>query len=353
MKPMSNRERIEAVLNGEKPDMIPFTAYFDQLPRGEMERSLRNEGLAIIEPMFIVKQVFPHSSMNRKHLWKDGQTQIRETWETPVGSIWRDLVFESGYGSEFTTDYFVKGPGDYKILEFIFHDMTFLPNFEEFLYVENRLGNDGMTFARTPRTPYQQLMIEWLGIERMAVDLYEQCEALMMVIELLEKRELEFIEVLRKSPARVIWIPDNITNEMIGKSRFEKYCQTSYRKYADVLHDTDKLIAVHMDGKLAGLSENIKNAPIDVIEAFTPPPDGDISVTDAQREWPDKILWLNFTSSMHLASYDQIVSYTRELVDSLIDKSHILVGITENIPSYRWSESLPAILSVLRDTPLD
>ncbi|MEI6157881.1 MAG: hypothetical protein WCP87_05900, partial [Atribacterota bacterium] len=102
MKPMTNRERIEAVLAGQQPDMIPFTTYFDHLPRGEVERTLRNNGLAIIEPMYTFNNVYPHVTISRKQRWENNQVRIRETWETPKGSIWRNLVFESGYGSEFT-----------------------------------------------------------------------------------------------------------------------------------------------------------------------------------------------------------------------------------------------------------
>ena len=43
---MTPRERVLAVLRGETPDRVPFTIKRPQPPQGEIERLLRNEGLA-------------------------------------------------------------------------------------------------------------------------------------------------------------------------------------------------------------------------------------------------------------------------------------------------------------------
>ena len=41
---MMPRERVEAVLRGERTDWVPFTVYENWLPRGATERALRNKG---------------------------------------------------------------------------------------------------------------------------------------------------------------------------------------------------------------------------------------------------------------------------------------------------------------------
>jgi hypothetical protein len=50
------------------------------------------------------------------------------------------------------------------------------------------------------------------------------------------------------------------------------------------------------------------------IEAFTRAPDTDMTLREALDAWPDKVLWINFPSSLHLADTDTIRRTTRELL---------------------------------------
>ena len=48
------------------------------------------------------------------------------------------------------------------------------------------------------------------------------------------------------------------------------------------------------------LSKAIAGTALDYIEAFTPAPDTDMTLAEARAAWPDKVLWINFPSSVHL-----------------------------------------------------
>jgi hypothetical protein len=68
---------------------------------------------------------------------------------------------------------------------------------------------------------------------------------------------------------------DNITCDVVRKERFARYCLPPYRDRKRRLAGTGKLVAVHMDDRLAGL---VVEAEIDAVEVLTPPPVGDVSV---------------------------------------------------------------------------
>jgi hypothetical protein len=87
-----------------------------------------------------------------------------------------------------------------------------------------------------------------------------------------------------------------------------------------------------MDGKLNGLKESIKESDVEVIEGFTPPPEGDISLQEALRIWKRKIIWLNFPSSVFLASDGEVARYTMEMLGEGIPVNRVIFGITEDIP---------------------
>jgi hypothetical protein len=86
-----------------------------------------------------------------------------------------------------------------------------------------------------------------------------------------------------------------------------------------------------------------------VVEAFTPPPDCDLSVGEARAAWPGKVLWINFPSSIHLAEPAVIRSTTETLLREAAPGDRFLIGITEDIPADRWAISLSVILDVIEE----
>ena len=82
---------------------------------------------------------------------------------------------------------------------------------------------------------------------------------------------------------------------------------------------------------------------IDLVEAFTPPPDCDMSVGAAREAWPDKILWCNFPSSVHITADQTITETTRELLRQAAPGERFLIGVTEDIPETHMWRSLGVI----------
>jgi hypothetical protein len=98
-----------------------------------------------------------------------------------------------------------------------------------------------------------------------------------------------------------------------------------------------------MDGMLRQVADCIARTDLPVMEAFTPPPDGNLSVREARVAWPEKVLWLNFPSSVHMAPPEKIERVTRELVDEAGTCEGFAVGITENMPAHAALRSMQAI----------
>ena len=73
----------------------------------------------------------------------------------------------------------------------------------------------------------------------------------------------------------------------------------------------------------------------------------DLSVAEARKAWPEKILWINFPSAEHLNSAAQVAERTRQILKEAAPLNKFLVGITENVPHDRWVETFPAIARVL------
>ena len=140
---MTPRERILAVLHGKKTDVVPFTIKRPQPPQGEVERKLRNEGLAVCSEKMVFSIVRPNVEVFRHEYFEKGRQCIRDTFRTPVGEVQQTRIVEKGgYGSHKISEYMISRPEDYKIVEFMAKDEVYTPTFDEFRMAEEIVGEE-------------------------------------------------------------------------------------------------------------------------------------------------------------------------------------------------------------------
>lgn len=138
-----------------------------------------------------------------------------------------------------------------------------------------------------------------------------------------------------------------MTPEIIGVDRFRDYYVPHYNEAADILHNDNKFIGVHFDANCRVISKEIAQTRLDYIEAFTPSPDTDMTLAEARAAWPEKVLWINFPSSVHLESIEIIKQTTRRLLEQINPYEKFIMAITEDMPEDRWRQNLVAISAVL------
>jgi len=94
----------------------------------------------------------------------------------------------------------------------------------------------------------------------------------------------------------------------------------------------------------------IRDTKIDIIEAFTPSPMGDVSVAEAMKRWNgEKIIWINFPGTLLAsASFEEIEKYTMDMIESIAPGDNFLIGCTESYPMDRWNISFGAVASALK-----
>jgi hypothetical protein len=67
-----------------------------------------------------------------------------------------------------------------------------------------------------------------------------------------------------------------------------------------------------------------------VIEAFTPPPVGDLSLAEAREAWgPEVVIWVNFPETLFLLGKDKTYEYTVELLKQDEGSGRLVIGMTE------------------------
>ncbi|NLC57813.1 MAG: hypothetical protein GX774_13335 [Armatimonadetes bacterium] len=343
---MTPRQRVEAALRGDFPDKVPFTVYECMIPQCAVERQLRNEGLCIVVRTVPVIATWTPNVQVEQHTYSErGIIYTRTTYQTPVGEL-TTLTRPAGF-TAWTVAHLFQKPEDYKPILFMIRDRQHRPNYDAFLRAQADFGDDGFFRGGIGLTPLHDIMINMMGVETFAVEWAERRDEVLRLYDALVADLRATYPLLADSPALAFNYGGNETGDVMGRERFARYVVPHYDEAAEVLHRKGKLLGSHLDGNNRVWADLVARSGLDYIEAFTPAPDTDMSLADARAAWPDKVLWINFPSSAHLAPIPAVEETTRQLLREAAPGNRFLVGITEDVPQERWRDNFQAISRVL------
>ena len=347
---MNTKERILAALEWGEPDRVPLTIYDWMLPRGMTERRLRESGVGLITRLPAHRVQHRQVEFISREYQQNGHKLTRRTIHTPVGEVWQTLEPDEAYEtSNWIKEHFIKGPEDYRVMEFYFEDAIYRDNYATIRESQRRMGNDGIVIVRVAKGAIQEMLYQMMGMERFALDYHERRDLFDSLYAAMVRRYGELYDLAAGSPAEILQLADNITADVVGRERFRNYLMPEYRRLKERLAGSGKKLAVHMDGRLKSLKQEIAAAEFDILEAMTPSPMGDVSVREAREAWPDKALWINFTSSVHIEPPAAIEAHTRQLLLEAGGKRGFAISVTEDAPVAALEKSLQVISSVLNE----
>jgi len=329
---MTMRERMLALVQGRELDRVPFVMYDIMVPPDDVYEALGAGAIGLLRWCPIWRS--EHANCRRtSELHREGEFRVeRNTIHTPAGSISEVKVYEPALNSGAIREHFIKRREDYEVLWHYLEDAVILENYEQYYRDAEELGDNGWPLAHVERTPWQQLWVEWVGLETLALHCADYPDRVERTIDLLTQRARKIFEIAASSPAPFIDFPDNLTITTIGPRRFQKYAVPLYDELSDMLAERGALAVSHMDGDLKGLAEDIAKCRIGGLDSFTPPPDNDMPVADAVAMWPEKRLWLNFPSSVHLQPEEIVRARADEILADAGYTGRLWIQISEDLP---------------------
>jgi uroporphyrinogen decarboxylase-like protein len=354
MAEMTMRQRMLAYVRGEETDRVPFVQYSGLAgPDEEILRRLGKDNLGVLQWCGLLRMDAPHCRFEQQQAELNGKPGVRRTLHTPVGSLteWKLAAVVSMASAE----HFIKTPADYRALLAYLRDLHVEPDLGPWRRATEALGEQGLPHPSIPRTPFQQLWIEWVSVQDLACHLVDEPGLMEEVFAAMAEVQTRCFEAacsaVREAPVAYIVIPDNVTAPIIGPRYFERFCAPAYRQLADMLATTgrDVPVAVHMDGDLKPLWTPIGDSGLRMLDSMSPPPDNDTSVAQALAMWPEVRVGINFPSSVHLAEPLIIYETTMDIVHQARGTGRLQIQISEDVPPERWRVSFPEIVRAIRD----
>ena len=230
----------------------------------------------------------------------------------------------------------IKSVEDYDPVIFVIEDEVFHEDYINYDYVTRDFREDCLVRVAGLYSPYDTSysyfgertpngFTNWVYAQR------DHPNHFARLLEALERREERRFRVIADSPGEVMWLKGlgGWYGPWYGPKQFEKYALPFFQKYVPLLHEKGKILCLKADTtNLKAFKDLIPQTGVDVIDGFTPPPVGDLSIEEARAAWGDRIIiGVNFPESIFLEGAEATKEYTLDLLRS--DPSGaLIIGMT-------------------------
>ena len=378
---MNSKERLLAVLKGEKSDRIPWAPLIDGyflsfLKEKNIEmntvEALRYIGADILERHVTTYTdimmmgssdmiyVNPKDAIVQKNIkitlhFDKKNGEIFNTYETPIGIIKEKYVFtKASPWLPFPVEHKIKRKEDLKIYKYLLENITPKPNFENFQKEVDYIGNDGLASASGPSTPIMRLLQIEMGIETFYYYLNDYPKEIEEILDIMHERNKKIYHIIIKSPAEVIIDYENSSTTLFSPQIFDRYCLNQINGYANIVKQSGKIFLMHMCGKLDKIMNLLSQGKQDGIIDVSPAPTGDLNIAEALKSWgKTKVVMggIDATAFTQL-SIDGIKKYVRDLLGQIGPANNFILGSGDATPYGTPLESLKAVTKVVENYKL-
>jgi len=375
---MNSKERLLAVLKGEKSDRIPWAPLIDGyflsfLKEKNIEmntvEALRYIGADILERHVTTYTdimmmgssdmicVNPKDAIVQKNIkitlhFDKKNGEIFNTYETPIGIIKEKYVFtKASPWLPFPVEHKIKRKEDLKIYKYLLENITPKPNFENFQKEVDYIGNDGLASASGPSTPIMRLLQREMGIETFYYYLNDYPKEIEEILDIMHERNKKIYYIIIKSPAEVIIDYENSSTTLFSPQIFDRYCLNQINEYANIVKQSGKIFLTHMCGKLDKIMNLLSQGKQDGIIDVSPAPTGDLNIAEALKSWgKTKVVMggIDATAFTQL-SIDGIKKYVRDLLRQIGPANNFILGSGDATPYGTPLESLKAVTKVVEN----
>lgn len=328
--------RINAVLHHDEPDQVPFAPYDNLVPRGDFARELRNRGMGLCLRRSTIWSETPHVTVETRN---EGDTTLT-IYHTPVGDVstrTRGHLGRVSDGSAVQVEGLIKSVEDYDPVIFMLEDTLFHADNDVYFDQVRDVGRDGIVrecgidpaLETSPYGASRRFFGDIYGLDRWVYEQRDHPDHFARLVRALEEREERRIRLVVDSPAEFVAFGE--LDGVWGVKQFREYELPFYKKWVPFLQSKGKICTLHVHAtNLKSFKDVVAETGVDVFEAFTPPPVGDLSLKEARAAWgKDVVIWVNFPETIFWSGADETRRYTMELLRSDPPGNGLVIGFTE------------------------
>ncbi len=346
---MTERERLLKVLGGETPDRVPWFADLGHWYRSEagyrwdlfnisnctkeitdLHRDVRAGWY--IEVGSLHEEYYDDNVAREKEV--KGDLAV-ERFITPAGEISMERKWNPVSFSWDITKLMVRNIKDLEILICAIEGKRFRPKYGNWEVIEKTGGDIGLGFPNLGYTGLGSLISYYMGVQNTVYAIYEHPEITERYIRTFNKKHLELVDLYCKSPAPHVIFTDNLSADVQAPDIFRRFSFDHYSEISRRLHEAGKTVSTHMDGMLDGLIGIVAETGIDVADACTPAPTGDLTPLEIRKQAGEKMILMGGISPlMWLPSTNEkaFVEHVKNWLDLRKINSRLVQSAGDQVP---------------------
>jgi len=371
------KENFYKIIKGEKPEIIPFIPRFDLWYKVNSNKEIKPEILTDINSQidfyrklgFIPYSNIPdfsaggdltrtiHRALGFYNLpqipFKINYNKTKVNYHfnnsttfveyiTPVGSVDCEFVFteemkKSGATISWINKRIIKSKDDYKILEYIFEDMTIEDNYDEFNKFIKEQGGEYIPIATglLAVSGMQHIMRDFLNVTEFFLHFVDYKNYLLNLAKKIDNKLSEIVNILTKCSAEIILIGANFDSTITFPPFYKSHILPQFQDISKKLHKCAKKIISHCDGENIDLWDLYLKSGIDILEAVAVKPMVKQSLEEILDIMNNKAVIWGLINSISLLNSSLNEKDFRKYIDKLIAFSKdnkVILGISDTAP---------------------
>ena len=367
---MTNRERILAIIEGKRPDRIPWIPrlqiwYIAHKNAGTLPEKYRDWNLTDIEkdlgmgtPARDGRVFSTHTKNVETRVHKNGN-EIFTEYVTPVGTVsTRHVVVEklekSGMSS-YQVEHVIKRSENYDVVEYMVENTVLTPIYDEFIVYDQQIGDDGLPLVNTGDCPIHQIMREYIGYEKSVYEMIDHPDKFGHLLAVMTDHAKEMWKIVAESPAKMILHGEHFDSMMTPPPMFEEYFKPYFQEFAQLLHSKGKLLACHADADSSLLLDLMRDSGFDMAEVFTTAPMVKCTLDQAKKAWKnDVIIWGGIPSVILCEPFsdEKFEDYMQDLFRTITPDDRFMLGVADNVMPETKFERIVRIGEMLEEWSL-
>jgi len=280
--------------------------------------------------------------------WEDAR-RLRTTYHTPVGELTDVRHFDEWGLSEHYTEYKLKRPEDFRVLEYLLQDEEWYWDQAAYEADEARIAGRGAPQFYFRRSPIQGLFIEHMGLESTIYMMVDHPEIIDHYVAVQSEADNALYEVVCNCPVPIVNLGENINAHMDPPSIWLNHLTPYYRRRVERLRAAGKYVHIHVDGAMKPLLPYLRICPWHGIEACTPVPQGDVPIEEIKEALGDLVLLDGIPALFFLPSFslEDLTTCVRRVVELFYPR--LVLGISDEIPPYGDIERVRLVGEMVRE----
>jgi len=301
---MTLRERIMSIYQGQTPDVVPYmldlshwfyhrwslpwdlsVSYVD--PEYKLIDYHKKVGAGFYMPNLAAfySVVYP-SDVNVSTVKRTKNDTPEIVWQiqTPVGSIKRTRVWQKHTYSWGIGKWSIRDEQGLQVFQYAMSRREFVPHWDCYRRWDEYVGDYGVVYLPLGYSAIGHLMSYWMGVEGVVYATVDYPNILHEAVDAVNENSLRLVDLACQSPASIVVMGDNFSSDVQPPSFFSEWSRPFYEEAIVRLHRAGKYVAVHVDGRLKGAIQMIREVGADCLDAITPTPMGDLNAAECREE---------------------------------------------------------------------